>query len=257
VLAFLLPVILLLGGWVTFIHAKYGDWSLTTMTGYHLIQHTGSYFEYVPDEYAELRDTYIRYRDAQVAQYGSQVNTIWEAIPEMSQVSGYNFYDLSRVLARISTRLILEHPLLFLQNAWQGWWMFWRTSVYWSADALRLPGLAGVIGAAIHIQRGILFLANLLFISGSLYFAMIEAFTALRHKPVLRRFLFATATQKAYLWFVAGTIWMASILQTLLDHGDNPRFLVPLQSLVVLWVVVFTWFMRREKLTSSQEDVKP
>ncbi len=36
-----------------------------------------------------------------------------------------------------------------------------------------------------------------------------------------------------------GNIWITSILQTLLDHGDNPRFLVPLQSLVVLWVAAF------------------
>ena len=31
------------------------------------------------------------------------------------------------------------------------------------------------------------------------------------------------------------------MVQTLLDHGDNPRFLVPLQSLVVLWVVWVVW----------------
>jgi len=37
----------------------------------------------------------------------------------------------------------------------------------------------------------------------------------------------------------------ASILQTLLDHGDNPRFLVPLQSLVVLWVLWFGWQLLR------------
>jgi hypothetical protein len=42
-----------------------------------------------------------------------------------------------------------------------------------------------------------------------------------------------------FLWFLLGTIWLTSIAQTLLDHGDNPRFLVPVQSLVVL--VVFYW----------------
>src|SRR4030066_950509 len=127
-IAFILPVMLLLGGWVTFIHTRFGDWSLTTMTGFHLIQHTGSFFEYVPDEYASVRDTYIQYRDAHIAQYGTQTNTIWEAIPEMSRVSGYNFYDLSKVLARISIQLILKHPWLFMKSAISGWWMFWRTS---------------------------------------------------------------------------------------------------------------------------------
>jgi hypothetical protein len=27
-------------------------------------------------------------------------------------------------------------------------------------------------------------------------------------------------------------------VQTLLDHGDNPRFLVPLQTWVLLWVML-------------------
>ena len=112
-IAFILPVVLLLGGWISYIHSNYGDWSLTTMTGYHLIQHTGSFFEYVPDEYASLRDAYIHYRDIHIAQFGTQTNTIWEAIPEMSRVSGYNFYDLSKVLTRISIQLILSHPFLF------------------------------------------------------------------------------------------------------------------------------------------------
>jgi len=53
------------------------------MTGYHLIQHTGVFFEYVPDKYASLRDTYLRFRDARIAEYGTQTNAIWDAISEM------------------------------------------------------------------------------------------------------------------------------------------------------------------------------
>ena len=247
VIAFLVPVILLLGGWLTFIHAKYGDWALTTMTGYHLIQHTGGYFEYVPDEYASVRDTYLKYRDAQIAQFGTQTNAIWGAIPEMSQASGYNFYDLSRLLARLSIQLIVEHPLLFAQNALSGWWMFWRTAVYWSAEALRYPSLARGINLLVQVQRAALFLVNLLFISGSLYAGMIEILSVLRPGRSFRRLVFTHPTQRLYFWFLAGTIWIASLLQTLLDHGDNPRFLVPLQSLVVLWVALFFFYLLHDR----------
>jgi len=238
-LAFLLPVVLLLGGWVGFIHGRFGDWSLTTMTGYHLVQHTGSYFEYVPDEYASLRDIYIQYRDAHIAEYGTQTNTIWEAIPEMSQVSGYSFYGLSKVLARISIQLILKHPFLYLQSAISGWWMFWRTAVYWSAEALRFTWMAGSIQLAIKAERALLFFTNLVFIFTSLAFGFSEVLAAMRHDPTKRFIHFANPAGLAYFWFLLGTIWIASIVQTLLDHGDNPRFLVPLQSLVVLWVVIF------------------
>jgi hypothetical protein len=42
-----------------------------------------------------------------------------------------------------------------------------------------------------------------------------------------------------FMLCLASTIWITSIVQSLLDHGDNPRFLLPLQSFVVLWVA---WF---------------
>jgi hypothetical protein len=251
-IAFLLPVVLFLGGWILFIYKNYGDLALTTMSGYHLIQHTGSFFEYVPDEYAPLRDTYIQYRDAHIAEYGTQTNTIWEAIPEMSRVSGYNFYDLSRVLAQISIQLILKHPLLFLKNAFIGWWMFWRTSFYWSLDALRFSWLSSGITLAVQIQRLILFVTNLFFIFSSVFYVLSECFAAIRHIPNLVPVRFINPAKKTYSWLLLSTIWVASVLQTLLDHGDNPRFLVPLQSLVVLWVTFFFF-----QLFNSKETSKP
>src|SRR4030042_2858581 len=174
IIAFILPVALLLGGGIFFFLFHYGDWSLTTMTGYHLVQHTGSFFEYVPDEYASLRDTYIQYRDAHIAQYGTQTNTIWEAIPEISSTSGYNFYDLLRVMTKISVQLIMKHPFLYLKSALSGWWMFWRVPFYWSADALRYSWMAGGIKLAVQVERIGLFFINLVFIFASIYFALIE-----------------------------------------------------------------------------------
>ena len=250
-IVFLVPVVLLLGGWISFIHNQFDDWSLTTMTGYHLVQHTGNFFEYVPDEYAALRDTYIKYRDAQIAQFGTQTNAIWVAIPEMSQVSGYSFYSLSRVLTRISIQLILRHPFLFIKSAISGWWMFWRTSVYWSADALRIPWLASGVTWAILLQRVLVFIINLIFILTSFSFALIELLSAIRRKPSPLPIRFTSPALYAFFWILLGNIWITSILQTLLDHGDNPRFLVPLQSLVVLWVAVFIFQLVIQKHTIS------
>jgi hypothetical protein len=257
VIAFSLPVVLLLGGWISFIHIHFGDWSLTTMTGYHLIQHTGGFFEYVPNEYASLRDTYIRYRDAHIAKYGTQTNTIWDAIPEMSRVSGYNFYDLSNVLTHISIQLILKHPFLFVKSAITGWWMFWHPSVYWSADSLHFSWLAGGLNIVIQIQRVILFFVNLIFIFSSLYFVLSKYIATLRHKLFTLHIRFVNHGQQAYFWLLLGTIWAASILQTLLDHGDNPRFLIPLQSLVVLWIALFVFQLFQIKRASLHATPPP
>jgi len=256
-IAFILPVVLLLGGWVSFIHKNYGEWSLTTMTGYHLIQHTGSFFEYVPDKYASLRDTYIHYRDIHLTQYDTQTNTIWEAIPEMSRVSGYNFYDLSKVLTRISIQLILSHPFLFLKSAITGWWMFWRTSFYWSAGALHYPWMAGGLSFTILVERIFLFFVNLIFIVSSIYFALSETLASVRHKHSRVRLRLDYPGKYAYAWLLLGIIWIASILQTILDHGDNPRFLVPMQSLVVLWVAWFLFQVFFNKIAYIHSMLEP
>jgi hypothetical protein len=159
------------------------------------------------------------------------------------------------VLAKISIQLILKHPFLFLKSAAGGWWMFWRTSVYWSPDALRLPWLSGVIQSLIQIERVLLFFTNLVFIFASLYFVIHESLSARQHQPGRARIQFSNPAQRGYMWMILGILWVASILQTLLDHGDNPRFLVPLQSLVVLWVAAFLFLLVQGK-TPQLKSVK-
>ncbi len=243
-LAYGLPVVVLVGGWAAYIDLRYGDLSLSTMTGYHLVQHTGIFFEYVPDRYADLRDTYIRYRDEHIARYGTQTNTIWEAIPEMQRVSGLSFYDLSRTLARISIQLILDHPGLYLRNVLSGWWMFWRAPVYWSPEALRWEPAAPVLRVLILIERGMLLAMNLLFLVSSIlvvFWKKIRSYWQV----------------DPFWWCLLSVIWIGSVVQTLLDHGDNPRFLVPMQSLVLFWLLwiglqtVLHWGQIRPDKTSQ------
>ncbi len=223
--AFLVPAALALFLWSNFIHSRFRVWSLSAMTGYHLVQHSGHLFEYLPDEQAALRDTYLKYRDAQIARRGTQTNAIWDAIPELQRATGMNFYRLSRHLTRVSVELILAHPGPYLRNVLEGWWLFWRAPVFWSADALRWPALADFLASAIVLQRIALVAANLIFMVTSLAGL---AFRGFRQRLGIN----------PPLWCIAATVWAASILQTLLDHGDNPRFLVPMQSLVVLWTIV-------------------
>jgi hypothetical protein len=230
VLVYLLLVLLVFGTWVGFIHDRFRQWGLSTMTGYHMIQHTGVFFEYVPDEYAALRDTYLKYRDAHIAQYGTQANTIWEAIPEMQKVSKRSFYNLSRLLARISVQMILDHPDLYLKNVILGWAWFWKAPTYWSPDSFRYPGLVPVLRGLIFVERLALLGCNLVFI--------VTTIAALVSKRARQAWAL-----NPVLWHLAGSVWIASILQTLMDHGDNVRFLVPMQSMVVLWVLWVGWRM--------------
>ncbi len=220
----LLVAVLLIGGWMTFIKIHFHVFSLSAMTGYHLVQHTGYYFEDVPDKFGDIRDIYLQFRDARIEKYGTQGNTIWDAIPAIMSGTGYSFYELSRILQNISVDLILTHPWQYLSKVLLGWWLFWRAPVYWDIGAVTSPPLAEILRVGILGVRGLLFLSNMVFI--------ITSAAALFSKKLRKIWKLIP-----FHWFLAGSVWATSILSSILDHGDNPRFLVPLQSVVVFWVL--------------------
>ena len=233
--------LLIIAAWVNFIHQRFGIWSVTTMSGYHLVQHTGLFFEYVPDEYAAIRDTYIQYRQARVAQTGAPGNAIWDAIPALQEVSGLGFIQLSNLLAKISIQLILEHPGLYLRSVLQGWLWFWKAPVYWSPEAFTNPLISMALAGKVAFARGGMVFANIAFIFGSLALVSKKVRLALK--------------MDVFLWLVISAVWLTSILQTLLDHGDNPRFLVPVQSLVVFLVLWWGLQITRQFVKGKHENI--
>lgn len=238
------PILLIVGGWVLWIYQNYHMLGISTMNGFHMIQHTGYYFEDVPDEYAALRDTYLEYRDARIAQYGTQGNAIWDAIPAMQAASGLSFYDLSRTLQKISVELIRTHPLQFAGKVLKGWWFFWRAPVYWASEQATGWGNTAVT-AWVWLWRGGLFLCNMLFILSS---------AAALFSKKLRLFW----QVKPFLALLALAVWLCSFFQSILDHGDNPRFLIPLQSAVVFWVLWVAFYsmqgFQQKKLMGKQTN---
>ena len=217
--------LLIQGGWLIYMREHWNVLSPTAMGGYSLVQHTGGYFEYLPDEYAAIRDTYIEYRDRQVAERGVQTNAIWEAIPAISQASGLGFYELSREMGKLSWMLIREHPDLYLRNVAKGWVDFWKAPVYWRAEIFNSGVLQAGVSALAIAGRVISISANFLFI-------------LLSTAWVVSRRVRSWIRMDAVIGMSIGMVWLISIVQTLLDHGDNPRFLVPLQMLVFLAVSV-------------------
>ncbi len=199
--------------------------SPTVMGGYSLVQHTGAFFEYLPDEAAPIRDTYLRYRQAQLAARGTQTNAIWDAIPEISRASGLGFYDLSREMQRLSLWLIRQHPDLYARSAAEGWVAFWKAPIYWDLQLVSPAWLETALPAYANLTRLLLAGTNLAFL------ALCLAGLFLRR---VRRALAAHTTTLAG----AAMVLVVSVVQTLLDHGDNPRFLVPLQMVVVVVVVL-------------------
>jgi hypothetical protein len=225
-LALCLPVILTVGLWVNYVHALYKVWGMDAMGGFHLVNNTGTFFEYVPDEYAEVREIYLQYRAARLADRGTEVNTIWDAIPSLNKALGTNYYSLSRLLTKISLDLIREHPDLYLLNVAKGWWWAWLTPVYWNEAAIANPALRAALASYIYAARALLFGANLVFLTVS-----VAALAYQRLRAVLQ--------MDAFQWMLVGVVMSSSIVQAFGEHGDNPRFLLPLQSVVVFLVLLW------------------
>jgi hypothetical protein len=54
-----------------------------------------------------------------------------------------------------------------------------------------------------------------------------------------------------FMWLVAASVWATAIVSSLLDHGDNPRFLIPLQTPVMFWCL---WIAFSTFKTLSAKD---
>jgi hypothetical protein len=231
--AYVIGPLLIQGGWLYFIHDHYGMISPTTMGGYSLVQHTGEFFEYLPEEDSTIRDIYLKYRDAQVAERGVQTNAIWEAIPELSEATGHSFFMLSREMQRLSLYLIRRHPGLYLRNVVEGWIWFWKAPVYWKPELMGSAFGRALMPIWTVAGRGFAVLANACFLIIS---SLVVAVRRLRRILHIDR----------YTVFAGGFVLWTSVVQSLLDHGDNPRFLVPLQMLVVYVVLRSIFFAVRE-----------
>ena len=110
----------------------------------------------------------------------------------------------------------------YISRVLRGWWFFWRAPVYWEFAAIASSGLASTLSNLVFGARAVMFFANMVFIVSSILGLI---FKGLRRVWALDQFM----------WLIAASIWATSIMSSLLDHGDNPRFLVPLQTAVIFW----------------------
>ena len=233
--------LLLLGGWLLFMRSSYHVVAPTTILGFSLVNNTGEYFEYLPDEVAAIRDTYLQYRDAYIAERGVQTNAIWEAIPAMTEASGLGFYKLSRELQRLSWQLIREHPDLYLINVLKGWVSFWKAPVYWRPSLVSSSVSKTLLSTLAIAGRAISLAANFAF----LLFSCIA---------LINRRARARLGINRHIIAVAGMVWLTSVIQTLGEHGDNPRFLVPIQMAVIYLIVVAVWSWRKNSIPDKVQN---
>ena len=225
VAAYAAPCALLILGWCAFNKWQVGSFTPTTATGYHLTQHAGAFMEDAPDEFAALRDVYLKHRERFISGSGSHIGAIWRAFPEMQERTGLSFARISSELTTLSLRLCVGHPVRYLVSAASAWAHFWSAPAIWSPQEAA-PWLASAINLLWLIQRPLWIAVNAAFLG-------LAAFTMwmglMGRRPVLAA---------PCLMCLLGLVLIASVFQALVEIGENGRFSIPFQPLIILAVVI-------------------
>lgn len=222
-------------GWMSFNKMTVDHFALTTLLGYNLTNHSGSFMEYAPDEYAQFRDIYLKYRDMKMEQTGSHHMTVFWARKELLSTTNLTEVELSTKLQELSVKLISQHPWLYLKSVAKAWVSFWTVPNYWNLKSLRSPNLAETMKWTWSIQQQIIRALNVLFILSAVTFFIIT----LRNSP--------RSVHQAWIPLaLSGMVLAVSIVQALVEYGDNSRYYIPNQPIVIAVVImaVATYFGR-------------
>lgn len=215
--------------WSGFNDYQVGYFTLSTQTGVGLMEHTIAFVELAPERYRTIRDVLIKHRDIHLAQTGRYTAT-WEALPELKKVTGLPFSALDRELLKISTSLIVEHPLRYAALVGDAWVSFWLVSNPTGLEDVKPEVLSALLVWIWRFEHLLLRLINAVF----LVFVFAAMFSC-RFRQQTRWGFVLTA--------ISAIILASSILQALAVGVDNTRYGVTVQPLIVLVVVTAAFQM--------------
>jgi len=233
------PTLVLALSWSAFNKHTINYFGVTTTTGFNLSNHSGAFMELAPPRYSRIADIYLRYRTWQVGRMGSQTMTIWYAEGEIKRKTGLSSVELSKQLTKMSLEMFAQHPLLYLKSVSEAWARFWGGGFY---DFIRSYKVAvgGGLAYAVLLGLGTLQLAI------NAAFLMIAVYSLARWWTGRRDFDFDLG--------VVAIVLTASVVQALLEYGENVRYLAPLVPLTIYIVVVFVW--RALESRSSRDRIR-
>jgi hypothetical protein len=224
--AFLVPVLI----WASVNKLTAGQFSLTTLLGYSLSNHAGGFFELVPEKDRVIRDIYLKHRTERIAESPSHTysNTAIRARDELLRATGLSPIALSNELARISLQLFEAHPLRYAKSVFEAWLGFWAVPNYWNAGEIEPAWLSAALVDAWKLQQILLRIANLAFV-------LVASAWLVTLAPRWRRLDGPDLVGVA----LVGVVLASSLLQAAVEFGDNPRFGIPTQPLVICFLSYF------------------
>jgi hypothetical protein len=242
-----LPVVILSGGWSLFNLQRFGYLSPTTLVGYNLTNHSGAFMEYAPERYALLRDTYLQARQYQIARTGSHTMTIWRITDQLMERTGRTYAQVSQDMTRLSVELFSQYPFLYGQSVAVSWVQFWNAPGWWQWPETHSEAIGRYLGYVWRLEKYLVVFLNLLF--------LLLVCLAILTRGLLRKWQYFYP-ETPFLWTAIVFVLSASVLQALLERGENARYAIPAQPIISLATMLSVWLIwsRRWGLTPSNQQ---
>jgi hypothetical protein len=220
-----LPMMLAVLTWAKIVQEQTGYFTMSTQSGFGLVNHSVEFIELAPERYATVRDILLTHRAERIAAAGHAGNTVWYAWPDIRQATGWSLPEASRQLQRMSVQMFAEHPLLYAQSVAAAWLEFWTVPIIWTPERIEPLWLARSLEDVWWVEHKTLRLCN--------FFFVLLATAALVSRSVRRAVswdLPATA--------ISALILCSSLLQAIADRGAGSRYGMTTEALVVLILIV-------------------
>lgn len=125
----LIPI-LALGGWSTHNYFTNGSFGLSNLSAFQMLQMVAPAMERAPEEYRDLADIFITYRDQVIAETGDHSGASGRAWRELMEARGLTFAETSRVLNQLVISLILADPGSYLRMVRESTMRFWQFALF-------------------------------------------------------------------------------------------------------------------------------
>jgi hypothetical protein len=233
--AMVLPSLVVVGGLSIRNQVRFGYPGLTYLLGYHLGTKTVTLYDKIEDP--RIRNVMVAARnDAYL--YSNPYWTTWYSRSELMQITGMSTVQLAQHMQRIHVRLILGHPLAYVEEVARAFCHFWSPDL--PEQSNRSPSVQAVSMATQVVLCTAFWLATILWagLAMGTQFLRMPAWLPGHAVP----FLYAAAI---------AVIAYTALLSSALDIGE-PRYRGPVD-LLILFIVVVTWhFIARARTFSAQ-----
>ena len=118
-LGLIIGSVIIIGGMMLHNYRNTGYAGLTPDFGFYLSTKTPRVLERLPDEYADVREILIKYRDERLlsVEYShTGYMYFWAAVPEVQKTTGLSYKELASYMLKLNLLLIRKAPLTYLQE---------------------------------------------------------------------------------------------------------------------------------------------